>query len=108
MAIAVTTGFRADEVWGRRYVGLYTVALDNSYVTGGYAFDPKAQGFIGAVDKVLIFPRFAAGATGTLTRQFQYDRVNKKIVVIITSTGAENANAGDLSAIVLDVVVIDD
>lgn len=108
MAIAVTTQNRADEVWGRRRVGLYAVSLGASYVTGGLAFDPKAFGYVGTVDKVILSPRFVTGATGTTTRQFQYDQANKKIVVIVTSTGAENANAGDLTLCVLDVVVIGD
>lgn len=108
MAISVNTNQRADEVFGRRRVGLYTVSLGNSYVTNGLPFDPKAFGYIGTVDKVILVPRFVTGATGTTTRQFQYDVVNKKIVVIITSTGLENANAGDLTLCVLDVIVIGD
>jgi hypothetical protein len=109
MAVAVVTKSYPDEVFGRRSAGLYTVTLDTSYPSpGGYAFDPKAFGFVGVVQHVLISPRFAAGATGTLTRQFQYDQVNKKIVAIVTSTGVEVANAVDVSGCVLDITVIGD
>lgn len=107
--VADITKGRKQDVWGTRRVTLFTVNLGASYVTNGMPCDPKLlAGFVGKVDRVLLFPRYASGATGTLTRQFQYDIVNKKIVVIITSTGAENTNAGDVSACVLDVLAISD
>jgi hypothetical protein len=99
---------RLNDVWGARRVTLLTVNLGTSYTTGGQAFVPKQFGHQGGVSRVIISPRYAAGATGPLTRQFMWDPVNQKFVVIITSTGVEQANAGDVSGVVLDIIVVSD
>lgn len=111
MAITVSTGTtkgRSNEVWGSRRVSLFRVTLDTSNPAAGYAFDPKAFGHQGAVSKVEIHPRWVTGATGTTTRQFQYDHTNKKIMVIITSTGLLEGAGNDVSACVLDITVTSD
>lgn len=112
MALTVTTSSaigRSDDVWGRRRIGEFKVALDTSYPTGGYAWDPKASGFVGTVERVIIQARYnGTGATATQTRRFEYDYANKKIVALVTSTGVEVANAADVSGCVLDIVVIGD
>jgi hypothetical protein len=113
MAITVATPSmkgRVTDLLGRHRAGYFTVTLDTSYPSpGGYAFDPKTVGFVGVVDRVIIQPRYAGtGATATLTRRFEYDYANKKIVAIVTSTGVEVANAVDVSGCVLDITVIGD
>jgi hypothetical protein len=104
---AVTKG-RKNDAWGARRATILTINLGNAYVTNGLSFDPKAFGHVGAVSKVLLFPRYASGATGPITRNFFYDYTNKKIVVIINSTGVEQGNGGNLSSCTLDVVVLSD
>lgn len=110
MAVSVSTGTtkgRANDVVGARRVTYLRVTLDNSYQSGGMAFDPKAFGHQGKVESVRLYPRFVAGATGPIGKVFYYDHTNKKIFVFITSTGVE-AGAIDLSGCVLDVVVQSD
>lgn len=111
MAVSVTTGTtkgRANDVVGTRRVTYLRVTLDNAYPTNGIAFDPKAFGHVGKVETVRLFPRFAAGASGPVGKNFIYDHTNKKIFVVVTSTGAEAANGSDQSGCVLDVIVLSD
>lgn len=107
-AVAPTTKGRSNDVVGARRVTYLRLNMGASYVTGGLPFTPKLFGHQGAVDRVVIQARFAAGATGTLTRRFEYDYTNKTIVAIVTSTGAEVANAADLTLCTLDVEVYSD
>ncbi len=71
------------------------VALDNSYPTGGYAFDPGALlQSLGGYDKVpvvasVLFEQNKGGF------QFEFDRGNNKII-IRTAAGVEVANTFDL------------
>lgn len=103
---AVTRG-RAQERLGTRAVSFGRVNLGASYVTAGMPFVPKsALGHVGDVDRVVLSPRYAAGATGPVGKQFFYDHTNQKIVAVVTSTGAEVANATDLSLCILDVEVV--
>lgn len=104
--VAPKTKGRSNDAWGGRFVTLLRVNLGSSYATGGLAFDPKQFGHQNGVQRVIIEPRFDSTATGTLTRRFEYDYTNKKIVAIVTSTGAEVANAADLSTCTLDIIVI--
>jgi hypothetical protein len=111
MAIAVSTGTtkgRANDTLGARRVTRLRVTLDTSYPTGGYAFDPKQFGHVGAVSIVRVDPRSAGGATGTCGKTFTYDYTAKKIVGWCSDTKSEVANAGDVSAVVLDIEVISD
>lgn len=99
---AETTG-RNHDVWGAREVGLYRVTATNSYVTGGFSFDPKTYGFQGEVATAFIIPR--NNGTNTLWR-WEYDNTNKKLYGVVTSTGAQIASGVDTSSAVLDVVVL--
>lgn len=113
MAITVATGDgvtkgRGNDVWGARRVSIFKVTFDDSYPTGGEAFDPKAFGHNGKVGTVIIVPRYSSGATGSIDTTFLYDYTNKKIVAIVGSTGAEVTDTTDKSTVVLDVYVISD
>lgn len=113
MAITVATGDgvtkgRGNDVWGARRVSLFKVTLDDSYPTGGEAFDPKQFGHVGKTGTVLIFPRYSSGATGSIDTTFLYDYTNKKIVAVVGNTGAEVANGTDKSTVVLDIIVLSD
>jgi hypothetical protein len=109
MALTVSTGTtkgRSNDVWGTREVTLLRVTLDDDYTTDGWAFDPKAFGHQGVVDRVIIEPRFSAGATGPLDTVFVYDHVEGTIFAYVGSTGAELAASADKSTTVLDVIVL--
>lgn len=127
MAITVNTNFdngkskgRAHQVWGAHRVSIFTITLDNSYTTGGKAWDPKANGHQGAVGYVHLMPRIeaATGATTAAGRVFLYDHTAKKIVGFqqkdpAAAGGAdiplpEIANATDLSTTKLVALVFSD
>lgn len=99
----VTTSGRNEDSWGARRVGLYRVTLDNSYLAGGVAFDPRLFGFDKPVAAVFSDVRKVAATVG---KSFMYDYVNKKVVATVDSTGVEVANAVDLSTVVIDVIVV--
>jgi len=104
----VANAGRVTEVLGRQRRAFLKVTMSTSYATGGDPFDPAAIIGTAAVRHVALYPRFVAGATGPLTRIFVYDPVNKKIFAWVASTGAEVANATDLSGCVFDVEVVTD
>lgn len=118
MALTVSTGTakgRSNDVFGARHVTILRVTGDNSYPSGGWAFDPKAQGHQGKVHAVFIAPRYdTAGNKGSAGIFFQYDFTNKKILAFWDSTPAAAARltevtaATDLSGVVLDVIVFSD
>lgn len=64
------------------------------YATGGVAFDAPKWGESGSRGRV-VDAHF--GKQGLYS--FEFDRVNKLIKVYVVSTGAEAANAVDLSAL---------
>lgn len=71
-----------------------------SYATGGDAFAPSDAGF-GNIDAIV-----PAGVAydGTNVRLLAWDKTNGKLVWIVPDTNAEVANATDLSA--FDVVLL--
>lgn len=69
-----------------------------TYATGGVAFDPLKYG--GGPSNATTVIVTSAGLYS-----FQYDYVNKLIKGFVISTGAEIANAVDLSAVDVHVVV---
>src|SRR5436190_10135481 len=79
-------------VVGDRKVHFGVLALDKSYVTGGYALTPAMFGFDQQLDYVDIANTDPAG-----TRLYAYDKANSKLKVF-TALGAEAANASDQSA----------
>lgn len=99
-----------NEVVGYRRLHFVTVTFDNSYTTGGLAFDPAQFGVIGKPGMTLALPRIF-GADTTKHLICRYDRVNKKLQAFQQSaaTGAltEVPNACDLSTLVVDVLIVE-
>lgn len=94
---------RKVDVFGSHKVAQFAITM-GTYNTGGNAMDPRVlAGDMGVVSAVFLSPRFVAS---NITRRLEYDAVNKKIVAIVTSTGAEVADATDLSAVIVDVFVV--
>lgn len=102
-----TASGRSESVWGRRRVWTYKATLDNSYATGG-----EAVTLDGVVDisNCAIFIQQRAPLTGGYN--FVLDRTNSKLLVFWVDTtvdGAamsEVASTTDLSAVVVDIIVI--
>jgi hypothetical protein len=97
MALTVTEGTMYQEQPAFRKV--ISVAFDSSYPTGGEdldheSYDPNGGVFLGAMCE----------ADGTY--HFVYDETNKKLMAIVTATGAEVANTTDLSALTAVPVVV--
>lgn len=92
---------RTNDVWGTRNVGIYRLTPDSAFAAAGESFDPKALGFQGKVQAVLIFPRYVAASAGA---NFQYDYANKLILAFCGST--VTGGSVDLSTVLLDVIVI--
>lgn len=87
------------------YIDVITLSLDNSYPTGGYAFDAL---FASSIAK----GRTILGVTqnnepGSVKIHPRYVRSTGKLMAIVQSTGAEVAAAVDLSSVVgLELVVL--
>lgn len=94
---------RTLEVFGTRRVGLFQLTLSSSYSTGGEAFDPRSFGFDKPVAAVFLTVHSVAAS---VTRRFEYDYANKKVIGFVTSTGVEIAAGQNLSTILVDVLVI--
>ena len=77
-----------------RFYVRYTVAFDNSYPTGGETLDWEA--LAGTPQSSVLL---ALLPEGDGTYHAVYDRTNKKIMMIVSATGAEVANAFDLSGL---------
>jgi hypothetical protein len=111
MALTVSTGAvkgrSGPDALGPRATALFVLTGDNSYPTGGWAFDPKQySGFTPAV--VFIAQR----APLTVAYQFVYDRTAKKLLVFWSAgSGAafsQVTNATDLSAVIVDMLLVGD
>lgn len=85
MALVVNS-VKGAEV-GRKVLSL---AADNSYPTGGYAFDLAAKAGVKNVDFV--------GVENAAGYDVVYDRANKKLMFYV-SGGTQVSNAVDLSAL---------
>lgn len=109
IARAPSTSRRSDDIWGSKRVHFFQVTLDNSYATGGKAADFRPYG---VQDDANIRVFFGQRAPVNAGYDFVYDRTNRKIVVFggaaAGSAQAEIANATDLSAVVVDILVIED
>ena len=96
-----------DVVGGNvKQFGIYQVILDSSYPTGGEAVDFTALAPYSAVDAVLLVGVDAGGYV------IEYDESAGKLVAYEAGADAaaldEVANATDLSAVTVNVLVIGD
>lgn len=73
----------------------FTITFDNSYPTGGEAFS------FDGINSIMIFLIEGSG-----NYRFQYDYTNDKILAYVGSTGAEVANATDLSAVTVQGLLL--
>lgn len=112
MAATVTPSFSGNsfDVWGKRKVYTARITFDSSYPTGGEAVNLKQFGLPGHDACTYIFSQ-RAPLTGAYN--FVYDRTNQKLLVFwadgtAVAAGAlpEVANTTDLSALVVDVLII--
>lgn len=78
---------------GDRFRTVYTLALDNSYPTGGYALAPTSLGFAATTD-----PEFDIEVSGLNGYGWRYDYTAQKLLVY-SAAGTQVANATDLSAV---------
>jgi hypothetical protein len=77
----ITVNSKIHNVMGSKTVYMADLALDNSYPTGGYAFDPEALFGIHGVDCPIIPPVSGYG--------FKYDATNKKILAYKSSLAVQ-------------------
>lgn len=112
MALTVSTGTTrgrsGPDALGPRATAILQVTFDNSYPTGGEALDFKQ--YTGFTPAVMFFQE-RAGLGGYT---FRYDYANKKIMVFWVDTTVDGkemvevVNTTDLSALVVDVLLIGD
>lgn len=103
---------RGDDVWGMQRVHTLRITFDNSYPTGGEVLGLTSLGVANRQNARYFMQQ---RAPLTLGYHFVYDRANDKLVVFWyngAAAGAEAfpevANATDLSAVVVDMLVIED
>jgi len=92
MAIALTSLSKPYSI-GDRFRTLTSVALDNSYVTGGYPLTRAQLGFSATAD-----PEFHAEIDNANGWSLTYDYVNQKLMAW-ASANVQVANAADLSSV---------
>lgn len=98
---------RSIYVEGNRYLGRFTLACSSTYLTGGFSWDPGLLvGWTQPLAEVKFSLHLLAAniAKGALIPS--YDFVNKKIMLVSASTGAELANATDITGLTLDVTLV--
>lgn len=111
LAKAPANNGRGDDIWGRRRVHLFRVTFDASYPTGGEVLSLAAAGVADASNASYFFSQ-RAPITGAY--QFIYDRTNDKLLVFVEEAVAaggplvEAGNTTDLSALVVDILVVED
>lgn len=95
------TQFRAEDGSNtkRRILGVYSppTAAAGGYLTGG---DPFVAGDVKLGQMDVLIPVSVITAAGVLYHPV-YDRVNSKLMLYVGTTGAEVANATDLSALLI-------
>lgn len=103
---------RSEGVWGRKRFHIFSVTFDNSYPTGGEVLGLAALGVADPTNARYFFQQRAPLTVGYC---FVYDRTNDKLVVFWAdgTAGAaaalpQVANTTDLSALVVDILVIED
>jgi|SRR5579872_535606 len=77
----------------------FNIATDNSYPTGGYALTPQQMGMGTQIDYLDI-----VNEAITIWGSF-WNRATQKLQLYVLSTGAEVANAVNVSTFSCDVVV---
>lgn len=103
---------RSEDVWGFKRIHLFQVTFDSSYPTGGEVLGLKAAG-VPNPSAARFF--MSQRAPLTVGYHFAYDRANDKLVVfwadgtaVAAAAFPEVANTTDLSALVVDMLVIED
>lgn len=97
ISVAVATADVSRSIIRNKRFVVSTITFDNSYPTGGEPLAPSALG-LASVDFLSV--------SSTNANTFAWDRANNKIKAFVRTTGAEVANATDLSTVVVDVFAI--
>lgn len=95
MALTITKTKR-NSVSGSKITAYLQVTFDNSYPTGGEAFDANAQSGLGNIDEI----RMTAAEPTDVSMTFAYDATNKKILAYGSTTKA-SGDAVDAGAATL-------
>lgn len=103
---------RSEDVWGMKRVHLFQITFDSSYPTGGEVLGLSALGVANRLNaRYFVSQR----APLNLGYHFAYDRANDKLVVFWYNGAAVGAeafpevtNTTDLSAVIVDMLVIED
>lgn len=95
MSVTVSRLTQPEPV-GSRFEGLFTVAFGTGYPTGGELVAPANFGFL-----VLEYLEILADNPGSAVKRVVYDHTNKKLKVLVETTGtfAEAANASDQTGV---------
>lgn len=95
MALTITKTKR-NSVSGSKITAYLQVTFDNSYPTGGEAFDANAQSGLGNIDEL----RMTAAEPTDVAVTFAYDATNKKLLAYGSTTKA-SGDAVDAGAATL-------
>lgn len=83
-----------------------TLAADSAYTTGGTVkATSHLRRYLASYDTRAIVAVEGWGVLASVLYLFKYDAVNDKLLAFLASTGAEVANATDLSAMTMKLTV---
>lgn len=102
---AVTIGEQGETCMRPSIINRFTLDGDAAYVTGGSAgFEAIVRTIVG--QRVTINAVVGHGYTaGDWTHIVRYNRTADTLLVYVLATGAQAANAADLSAVEFDITV---
>jgi hypothetical protein len=100
-----TRSNRSEDVWGRHNIRTLKVTFDSAYPAGGEAFDVATYGVADPANAIVLCKQRPA-TTAAEIYDINYDPTAKTLLVTVKATGVE-AGAIDLSALVVDVVIIE-
>ena len=95
--MAISKNTRMTDTWGSHHMSFIDVTFDDSYPTGGLAFDAIDT----TIDNIAMAICFGSAGYDAI-----YDEANKKVLLIDRNTGNEPSPGTNTSGVTVHVLVV--